>query len=398
MENIESLPTQETKEFPVSNSEEFKRLRELVGKADVNVIDLGEFGYVVHNNRNTIIAEAPWILVDFDDTGAKTSEDKETCKKRLIDLGISEEIIKHADKKSRIDFGERGVIYEPILDKIFLTLALENKVSDEQTKILIDEARSKLLNSKQFTDYPINEGVETIYRQTRYSSTLYPDTKDTLLTLKDYPSGVANNLVVFTYGDPEFQLSKTLPLLNETHEINQIWLTKSKKGNFLKELINKDVLKDLPIHYHYPETDKNVGIPFADPKWQIKLLLFDDDPDQVKNFNMIADELGLSGLGTARVRREGVKRADKKTEQHERTTDVTTTNTLLDTDLFQKAATELQARALERSAIEVFKKFGPEAIENPDFAMVIEAISNIRGLDTNEVVQKLNERAGSFID
>lgn len=398
MENLENSPIQEANEFPVSNSEELKRLKELVGKVDVRVVDLGKFGYVIHNNLNTIIAEAPWILKDFDDTGAKTSDDKEICKKRLLDLGISEEVIKYADKKSRIDFGERGVIYEPILDKIFLTLALENNSSDEEIKTLIDNARSELLKSKQFSNYPINEGIETIYKKTRYTSTLYPDTKNTLLTLKDYPSGMANNLVIFTYGDPEFQLTKTLPLLKETHEINQIWLTKSKKGDFLRELIKNNILKDLPIHYHYPETDKDIGIPFADPRWQTKLILFDDDPKQVKNFNEIANELGLSGLGTVRVRREGAKRSDKETEQHERTIEVATSGTPLDTELFQKAMMELQIRSLERSAIEVLKKFGPEAVRNVEFAMEIEAISNFRNMDPKEVVKTLNQKAGAFVD
>lgn len=398
MESTENAPVQEANEFPLSNSDELKRLKEIVGPLDVEIIDLGEYGYVIHNNHNIITAESPWILVDFDDTGAKTSEDKKTCKNRLLDLGISEDIIKYCDKKSRVDFGERGVIYEPILDKIFLTIALGNTNSEEETKALIDDARVKLLNSKKFSDYPINDGIDLIYRQTRYTSTLYPDTKDTLITLNDYPSGMANNLAIFTYGDPEFQLSKTLPLLKETHEINQIWLTKSKKGDFLKELINKNVFKDLPIHYHYPETDRDVGIPFADPKWQTKLLLFDDDPNQVKNFNKIADELGLLGLGTVRVRREGVKRSEKETEPHNRTMEVTASDTLLDTDLFQNAAMELQIRSLERSAIEILKKFGPEAMGNSDFAMHIEAISNVRGLDVKTVVTKLNEKAGSFIN
>ena len=76
MEETETLAIQESAEFPLSNQEELKRLRELVGKSEVEIIDLGEFGYVIHNNRNTIIAEAPWILLDFDDSTAETSKDK----------------------------------------------------------------------------------------------------------------------------------------------------------------------------------------------------------------------------------------------------------------------------------------------------------------------------------
>ena len=403
MEHVEGVPAEEVTEFPTSNKEELARLRELVSGMDVEIIDLGDFGYVINNKRLNVTAESPWILTDFDDTGAKTSEDKETCKKRLTDLGISEETIKYADKKARVNFGGRGMIYEPILDKIFLTLALENGLPDEQIKLLIDEARSKLLNSKQFFDYPINEAIETIYNETRYTSTLYHDTLDTLLTLKDYPSGMANNLVIFTYGDPVFQLTKVRQMLrrNETTQmdvVNQIWLAKSRKGDFFEALVEKNIFKDSDIHYHYPETERGIGIPFADPKWQTKILLFDDDPDQVGNFNRIADKMGIAGLGTARVRRQGVKRSGTETAPHERTTEIFTSDTLLDSELFHKAMTELQVRALERSVVEVFRKFGPEAVRNGDLANEVEAISIFRGSNFNTVVRKLNQKAGSFVD
>ena len=75
--NVEqsTKPPAETDYFPRTPSAEFQNLKEIVGSRNVEVLPLGEVGYVVHNKEIPLIAEAPWILMDFDSKNATLTYD-----------------------------------------------------------------------------------------------------------------------------------------------------------------------------------------------------------------------------------------------------------------------------------------------------------------------------------
>ncbi|HLE48525.1 MAG TPA: hypothetical protein VI819_00620 [Patescibacteria group bacterium] len=380
-------------QFPTDNDRELNRVREILRSRDVEVIPVGELGYVIHDKKVPYVAEAPVMCLDFDDTAATTTADKKNCKDRLLDLGIPDDLVAYCDQISRVDFGDRGKIYEPELDQRLLSMVLaEGSTSlSPELKIKLDVARDRMLETRDLEQYPINETVKQIYQETRYHSTLYPDTTETILRLK---AGEVrpSNMVIFTYGDPEFQLTKVLPLIDAKVGLNQVWLTKGRKGDFFKKMIEGNTLQGVPLKYTYDETERGMGVKFAD--WRVLVILFDDDPSQVANFNKIANEEGILGLATVRVRREGVKRSDKDTELGRRAAELKMSDTYLDSALYEKAVELLMAVQVEDFLVEQVMKIGQDALSDVRYPDLLAEIAHIRDQSPEEAQMALLNRAG----
>lgn len=93
-------------------------------------------GYAVfpHNaeQQAQIIAGAPWIVMDFDDTIGRSSMTKVRAREKLISqLGLDEDIIKFCDKIARCSFSDQhGAQYYAELEMRLLTFAHEKKLDN----------------------------------------------------------------------------------------------------------------------------------------------------------------------------------------------------------------------------------------------------------------------------
>lgn len=387
---------QQTDYFPHNSEVELQRLKEILKGKEVITIPLGDAGYIVHNANQEIVAEAPWVLLDFDDTAARATQDKRECWNKLQEMGIPEEVIQYCDKVSRIDFGRAGVIYEPELEMRLVSLALDyfrsGKSDIEELRKSLKQARATLVGQKNLDQYEIDEEVSTLYRQTRYTSSLYPDTISTLQRLRGGPEKPAN-IAILTYGDPEFQLIKTVRLLDEERDrVSQIWLSRVRKGDFFKTLLQLNPFRALPIKYTYPETPRNVGINFSD--LQVMVTLFDDDPKQIESFNEIAQQEGIVGLGVIRVRRKGTKRSERDIRLGQRVGEIHPSDSYLDSNLYEATIRELSARMIEDFLLNQIQTHGDKALKDPKTPNLIEAIADYRGIASREARDSLLSKSG----
>lgn len=386
--------TPEIDPFPYSNEVELQKLREILKGRNVEIILLGQAGYIIHNPQREIIAEAPWILLDFDDTAARTTADKKECWQQLEEMGIPQEVIKYCDKISRIDFSRTGFLYQPQLEMRLITLALNyfrtGKKDIGELKKILTKARNVLVLQKKLGEYGIDPTVNSIYQQTRYTSTLYEDTIATITSLRGETER-PNNIAILTYGDPIFQLTKVVRTGLLEH-INQIWLTRVRKGDYFQTLLSVNPFKNLSLKYTYKETPRNIGIDFKN--WQIMVVLFDDDPKQVKSFNRIAQEEGIAGLGVIRVRRRGTKRFAQEIQLTRLTGEIHPSDTYLDSYLYELALIKLEARILENFLLTQLQKHGYHALTDPRAFSLIQVIATRQGTTYEEVKNRLLKRAG----
>lgn len=379
--------------FPRSPEAELQHIQNLSEGLPVEVKPIGDKGYLIHNNGLPVVAEAPWIAFDFDDTAAQTVQDKERCWAKLEEMGFDKSVIDLCDKESRIYIGDTEKTYEPELDIRLLSVAskfrnAEGRISlSEELRIAFQQAKEQMLAKDGIATVDPDEGIEELFHQTRFRSTLYDDAIDSLRMLRgegDRP----RNIAILTYGDPSFQAEKVMPLIREG-VINQVWLTKVRKGPFFEKLVTQNPFKDIPLQYTYDETPRGNGIQFKD--WCIGVTLFDDDPSQVKSFNSVAQKAGISGLGVMRVRRPGVKRAEKDTDvgrmvgeikQHE-------SETFLDPAIFRAAQAELEVRQVEDYVVNTIKGGNGEIP-----VRAVELIANTQEIGIEEAKAKLLTRLG----
>lgn len=386
-----SSPNSETDAFPYSPEEELNQLQEVTRRVGAEVFRIGGDGYLVQNPRVKYIAEAPLVLLDFDDTAARTTDDKKRCGKRLQGLGLPPEVIAYCDKISRVRIGDEDPMYEPELDMRLLSFAKGTLSPALQGEL--DELRIKLIRSRNLDSQGVDPGVRNIYQETRFISTLYPDTQQTLQALRRHPEQPAN-VGILTYGDPSFQLQKTISLLNETN-VAFLCLTKVKKGKFFQSLTRQNPFRQMDLEYHYPETPRGVGVDFKG--WGVQVMLFDDDPKQVQSFNSVAESEGLPALAVVRVRRTGVKRASTDTTVSRFVAEVKPSDTFLDTQLFEFAIAELQTRALElylEGDVTTATRDDPSVLNHSDVKRIIETVSECRGVPYDVVRDNILNRSG----
>ena len=169
-------------------------------------------------------------------------------------------------------------------------------------------------------------------------------------------------------------------------------MTRVRKGDYFEELITTNPFKELPMQYTYDETPRNVGIHFKD--WHIMVQLFDDDPSQVDSFNEASKRLGLSALGVTRVRREGVKRAEKDTNIDRLVGEIKPTDSYVDTDLFMAIEGELRARIIEDYFVEQIGLHGAPTMY--EMVPIIESLAQQRGITPAEQVAKFTKRGVHF--
>ncbi len=382
--------------FPLAPDDELKALKEIVGDREVEVRAVGDAGYFITRKGTHVVAEAPWALVDFDDTAAKTTYDKkERCWPAVEAMGISPDLVKFCDKISRVNFGEAGIIYEPELEMRLISRALEMAKAgntDDAIKLALADMRRDIVLNGAIADHAVAEDVQGVYDETRYTPTLYPDAPETLKRLHADESRPLN-VALLTYGDPQFQLRKTLNLMDQSDVLGSVFLTKVKKGNFFKSLLETNPFADMPLQYTYDETERGVGINFRD--WRVMVTLFDDDPSQVESFNKFATDEGIAGMGVVRVRREGAQRSDRDVAIPRGSAEVRPSDTLLDSQIFEQTLSLLEAVQMESYLLDMLKEYPPQqVIDHPNVPGLISAIAQRRGQDFDTARANLLASAG----
>lgn len=395
MEEVErpKVPQRETDAFPRTQEGEVEHLNELVrGKDHIQIRPVGTMGYLVCNTSIPYIAEAPLIMMDWDDTAAQTAQDKARCWEELSSMGLSKEVIEYCDKRSRVLINDEEPTYEPELEMRLLSESFAHSHGDSVTltselKNRLEHMRQDLLEKRNHDEYAVLPFVDDLYHRTRFTSTLYPDTKETVKKLRG-EEGNPRNVALLTYGDPSFQFEKVKSML-DGEDVGLIFLTNTRKGKFFEEVIEGNHLQNIPVTYTYPETPRD-RIAFREGR--IPTILFDDDPKQVKSFNSIAEKLGLPALGVVRVRRKGVKRSDIDVETGGLVHEINPSDTYMDTDLFADALAMLESKIFEIYVAEDLApalRAQPEILSQPDVQMMLEQLARIQNIPYDQAISRL---------
>lgn len=391
------IPQAETDAFPRTPEDEIKHLRGLVEGKEIQVNPISDVGYIAFNTQRPYIAEAALALLDWDDTAAQTSKDKKRCWDELEALGIDPEVIKHCDKISRVLVGDEEPTYEPELEMRLLSYVKsfsgEHPIPlTSELKNSLHDLRQELIKQRSLEEQAVDPDIHDLYKRTRFTSTLYPDTLATIHTLRGLEERPFN-VGILTYGDPSFQFEKVKDIL-DGEDVGLVLLTKVRKGKFFKEFLKSNPLKDAPIQYTYAETPRNVGVDYAG--WKIPIVLFDDDPKQVQSFRSIAESEKIHALGVARVRRQGVKRADAETEIGRMVSEINPSDSYLDTELFKESFWELTVRGMEDwIEDQVIPQLSHDSgVLNKEVQDIIRNIAAIRNKDYSKYISEILIRAG----
>ena len=366
------------------------RLESLAGK-DKTIISVGESGYIVHDDRSNIVAEAPWVILDLDDTALRYTESKEACQNSLREIGIPQDVIDCCDKLSRI--GSKGrLVYQPELEKRLLSHALQELskvVSLDRIMRGLNDLCSKL-TSEGFEGVSVDQKIDEIYAATRYKPDFYPDTRESLKRLRN-SLGKPVNIAILTFGDPTFQLKKSVPLL-DAGLVDEVWLTDEPKAKFLEQVINQKPHKSFKLQYEYPETQpKGAGIDFE--QWQTMVMIFDDNPIEVEEINKRFSNSNVL-VEAVCVRRPGVSRKSKPLFEG---TQIHLSNTYADTEIVNKELRSLTSRQLENFLLKAVREQGPAIFDQQDFQEVIAGIAYFRDLNPEQVEADLKRQSGYLV-
>lgn len=322
---------------------------------DVELVSLGEAGYMIKIGKRPPSKFGDWVLYDLDDTMLGYSEAKTvrqqhyetylTNSKIALSPANAKSLLDITDKLARWDENGRETYHIDthisVLAKLTEMIGNTPEADRESLVASLEDEIGQSINNRPTTTpdslpfYFTADGVETkdeapgadredgIYN-TVFDAMIrpekYQDVIGTSVKIGEESRGepYAVNQGFLTYGKPDFQLRKTLELLRTEYEngnempISTIFLSSVAKGKFLEELLKHD-----------PVT--NPGIPADSAPAQFigeaarTILLVDDSPSEVESF-LSTDKAGFGevrpGLGVAvvRYRHTGTKNFNKEWE------------------------------------------------------------------------------------
>lgn len=333
------------------------KLRSMLGEytavigEDVELVSLGDAGYMVKIGRRPPSKFGDWVLYDLDDTMLGYSEAK-TIRQQHFETYLHEREIalSPADAKTLLNitdklarWKEQGretyhidshisvlarlteqVAHTPVAGREALVASLKEEI----TQAIKDQPDTTPDN---LPFYFSNEGIVTktdaaggdredgLYN-TVFDAMIrpekYQDVIDASVKIGEETEGkpYSVNQGFLTYGKPDFQLRKTLELLRTEYEngnempISTIFLSSVAKGKFLEELLRHDPVSNSSVS---PESAPAQFIGEA----ARTILLVDDSPAEVESF-LSTDAEGYGevrpGLGVAvvRYRHTGTKNFD----------------------------------------------------------------------------------------
>ncbi len=256
-----------------------EKSKELLGP--INLIPIGEAGFLLQREQLQSTPAKDWLLLDYDDTLAASTEIKKERLKlyteylqenlslptQAVQL-LAENILKLADEFARWEeqtstikqyhlgahmmalswaseylFHHAQQSSEEILAylttqlnllKQTLNLTPDNQAGKHELDLPFYFKAGKLISK---TKRPWLADIENIFQQTSLNPPLYQEPLASINSAETTTNQL-QNLVIFTYGEPYFQLSKVIKLLEQNPDlaIAQIWLTQTTKGKFVQEL------------------------------------------------------------------------------------------------------------------------------------------------------------------
>lgn len=330
--------------------------QEAIGPLQIERV--GDAGFIIQRSNHMPMAGNDWVLYDYDDTIAATTEAKkprllafvEYAQKHFpyLDEVACEKLMKASDKFSRweeqenagknyhihthisiLDWALRrtGAIVTagtPVEDAIAEIQAVFDRI---QTGEVHDDDpfyvrhEDKKLVSKGIAQR--NTELENIFAQTLAHPRLYEEVIDSMRSLPGSPDSIhRTNVGIITYGEPHYQLRKLFTMLQENPDLplSQILLTNIGKGDFIKQVIASGVEKQFPVSYVPATLIEDGDFDSLGSGGQLfseahhNVVIFDDDPTQLENIAQSAQEIKTSTgarVITVRSIRPGTKAEHK---------------------------------------------------------------------------------------
>lgn len=343
---------------------ELKRLQKLseryedsVGK--VAIVEVPDSGFVLQFEKQRPMAGNDWLLADLDDTlvAYSTSKEKrhalfnEYIKNRGMSLSDaqSERLMELSDKFSRWKSNDKsGDQYHADAHMTSLQWAVNIvEKSDRPVDETIDQIEENLKIIKEnpqemtnFGDIPFfirqndrkfvvrggniwSKNLENVFTESMFKPERYADAIQAMKETSGPKDSIhRTNLGLFTYGDPYFQTSKILELMQEHPDlpVSQIWLTKVPKGEFIKKLAETQTNRNLEQDYVPPELEDTegeglaYGSGYALGQSEHVIVMFDDSPKELASIldsnQYLKDKTGASFV-VVRSRRQETKEGKK---------------------------------------------------------------------------------------
>jgi len=334
----------------------------------MRVTPVGKAGYIVERGQNLPMAGNDWVMYDYDDTIAATSEVKQRRKELYLDyaknklhLSISDEsletILESTDAFSRWeDKPGAGKSYHANIHMSALTWLTEEieraaKAPDFDADQFISNKITQLdrIKSQRETDNPdIQTGdpfhfrtsdrtiviankrpwsheVEVIFTETMINPPHYKEVIDAAKEVAGPKDSIhRTNIGMFSYGDPYYQFLKICELLkvNPEFPVSQIWITAVPKGEFIKEAVLTKATQYVEMGYvpqRLEDSDEDsasmsYGSGYPIGQHQHVMILFDDSVKEAES--VLATNTFLKGKTGAqfvvvRSLRSGTKEENK---------------------------------------------------------------------------------------
>ncbi len=335
-----------------------EQYKEATGDA-YDIIPVGEVGYILQSREHTPTPERDWFMFDYDYTLAQVNEAKERrfklYKEHTTNLGINasdeqlERAIKITDKFARMDvIPGKGESYSPGAHAVALDWATKRLQAAASTDAYDDvltktdqdlkRIREQLPNTDEdgavtapkntrLADDPFYfrsedhrlvtskdpwaKGIEKTISQTVSNPELYTETVEAASRVgQRQGEAEESNLGVFTFGHPDNQITKVLRLIAREPDFrpNQIWLSKVRKGEFLKELVKLQSQKDAMVfngraHVNPLSKDEHIIVVMDDNKKELNSIL-EANPTVRENSGALLSVVRSTRPGTKTGREE----------------------------------------------------------------------------------------------
>jgi methionine salvage enolase-phosphatase E1 len=222
-------------------------LTEILPQAELKLIEIPE-GTILLNGSSPIDPYSPTLLLDLDDCASAYHQARVNRDQKIRSLfpENNQEKIKECDSLSRLSCaGEK--VYSVLMHILLLSELLENPQLDlEQAAREI--IKKDILNKPGDFSGLINSQIAQIFRETTYQPPIYDD----IVQLIQYLETARNqgkktpNLMLFTYGEEEFQALKSFAIAwlkgNFSLAIQGFLFPRQDKGDFMATLLEQKIL------------------------------------------------------------------------------------------------------------------------------------------------------------
>lgn len=220
---------------------------------EYRIEQIGEVGYVIHLIQRSVIG-TKLVLFDLDDTliASWAAMDKRIdnfiayCHAQDIMATNEEldEVFKLADKYARWPEHTKPVYHFQHHVQALAHAVVQMKQS--RTSPLSLDSQLEALEKDAYMSDDLRVIFDDLMERV-FNAVIQPDTFEETTEAAATLASAGNNIGIFTYGEPLFQLQKTLALLDgqPSMPVSQIWLTKASKGDFMLEVIGANILPDI---------------------------------------------------------------------------------------------------------------------------------------------------------